>query len=158
MMGLTESEKLALVGRIALWRSKARRRHGAAAAAFENAADQAESALKTGWWPLFAYPLLQSFRLSLARSERLAAARSRGTHTDAEWDSLLCFCGGVCVRCGSDQNVQKDHIVPLFMPSASDAIENLQPLCGSCNSGKGHDCTDYRPDGWRETVEWEAPQ
>jgi uncharacterized protein YdaU (DUF1376 family) len=83
------------------------------------------------------------------RAQRLAEARVRGSHTEEEWQALLQVCGHRCLKCGG-ANPGKDHIVSLYL-GGSDAIENLQPLCGSCNSRKGPDATDLRPDGWRQT-------
>lgn len=78
-----------------------------------------------------------------ARSARLAAARSNGTHSRAEWLEMLAFYGQ-CVRCGSDKDIKKDHIVPIFYEDASDSISNIQPLCGFCNASKGPEDTDHR--------------
>lgn len=82
------------------------------------------------------------------RAERLAAARGLGTHTKEEWQSLLIFCGHRCVKCGSGESIEKDHITPLYL-GGSDSIENLQPLCQHCNVSKGADCTDHRDQSWR---------
>ena len=44
--------------------------------------------------------------------------------------------GGRCVRCGSQQELQYDHIIPLARGGA-DSAENLQLLCASCDRAKG---------------------
>jgi 5-methylcytosine-specific restriction endonuclease McrA len=44
--------------------------------------------------------------------------------------------GGRCVECGSDFDLQYDHVIPLAMGGASSA-QNLQLLCAGCNRGKG---------------------
>ena len=44
--------------------------------------------------------------------------------------------GGRCVRCGSQQELQYDHIIPLARGGA-DSAENLQLLCASCAREKG---------------------
>ena len=45
--------------------------------------------------------------------------------------------GSECVVCNSGENITADHIVPLSR-GGIEAEENLQPLCGSCNSSKGN--------------------
>ena len=83
----------------------------------------------------------------LKRSERLAAARAKATHTQNEWISLVHVCGNRCMNCGSEDNLVKDHIVPIYQ-GGCDGIENLQPLCRSCNASKGADASDLRPSNW----------
>src|SRR5215212_2342283 len=44
--------------------------------------------------------------------------------------------GARCVECGSDFELQYDHVIPFSMGGAATA-ENLQLLCASCNRVKG---------------------
>ncbi len=44
--------------------------------------------------------------------------------------------GGCCRHCGSNVELQYDHIIPVAMGGATSA-ENLQILCGPCNRQKG---------------------
>ncbi len=44
--------------------------------------------------------------------------------------------GGRCVQCGSNFDIQYDHIIPFAMGGSS-TIQNLQILCAGCNREKG---------------------
>jgi 5-methylcytosine-specific restriction endonuclease McrA len=86
------------------------------------------------------------------RSERMAAARAKGTHTKEEWEELVNRCDNRCVRCGAsppeDYRPVKDHITPVYQ-GGSDGLDNLQPLCPPCNSAKGPESKDWRPESVR---------
>ena len=49
--------------------------------------------------------------------------------------------GDRCLRCGSGCDVCWDHVVPLAAGGSGGPL-NLQPLCRSCNSSKGHKTSD----------------
>jgi len=44
--------------------------------------------------------------------------------------------GGKCVRCGSRENLEYDHIIPLSK-GGSNTVRNIELLCETCNRGKG---------------------
>lgn len=85
------------------------------------------------------------------RSQRLSEARKKGTHTKSEWLSILETCDWKCVKCQSKQGLVKDHINPIYK-GGSDSIDNIQPLCRSCNSAKGPENKDFRPSNWKERL------
>lgn len=89
---------------------------------------------------------------AVKRSERMAAARQKGKHTNAQWSALLVVCGHACVKCGASGHLDRDHIVPVYQ-GGSDHISNIQPLCARCNAAKGPENIDYRPSGWWESVQ-----
>jgi 5-methylcytosine-specific restriction endonuclease McrA len=70
-----------------------------------------------------------------------------GKHTVAEWQALKKRYSYRCLCCGKQEpeiKLTADHVVPLI-DGGSDSIENIQPLCLSCNSRKGRwHTTDYR--------------
>lgn len=53
-------------------------------------------------------------------------------------------CANKCLACGKkDIKLTPDHIVPLFVGGIN-AIQNIQPLCLSCNISKGIKIIDFR--------------
>jgi HNH endonuclease len=44
--------------------------------------------------------------------------------------------GGRCIECGSDFDLQYDHVIPFSVGGAT-STENLQLLCAPCNRTKG---------------------
>lgn len=73
-------------------------------------------------------------------------ARSHGALDDVtygEWYALRIAYGEVCLACGSVGDLVPDHVVALARGGAN-LIENIQPLCESCNSVKQTKLIDYR--------------
>lgn len=61
-----------------------------------------------------------------------------------EWTALKEFYGNKCLCCErSDLKLTMDHVMPVSM-GGRNLIENIQPLCGSCNSRKNNKTIDYR--------------
>ena len=49
-----------------------------------------------------------------------------------------------CPLCKTDVKLTADHVIPISKGGSS-FIENMQPLCRSCNSRKKNKTIDYRP-------------
>jgi len=66
-----------------------------------------------------------------------------GQYTDLEWRELCDRYDNRCLCCGGKADLTPDHIVPVKLGGTS-AIDNIQPLCRSCNSKKHLKIIDYR--------------
>jgi 5-methylcytosine-specific restriction endonuclease McrA len=76
-----------------------------------------------------------------------------GTFTLTEWNNLCQSVGNRCLWCGkSGIKLTIDHVVPITK-KGTNYIDNLQPLCASCNSKKGNKTIDFRPFG-SVIMEW----
>jgi 5-methylcytosine-specific restriction endonuclease McrA len=84
------------------------------------------------------------------RNRRALIQGVSGSYTSAEWQDLLNKYQHTCLRCKSHeskvirQRLTPDHVIPLALGGAN-SIDNIQPLCLSCNCSKGLNTTDYRP-------------
>ena len=80
---------------------------------------------------------------------RLRRARKRdakGSFTDAQFQALCVHYEHMCLCCGEKLGkLAADHIQPLSI-GGPNSIDNIQPLCRSCNSKKGAKTIDYRRD------------
>lgn len=82
-------------------------------------------------------------RQIIRQAYRARKKRAGGAVTKAEWQQLCDFYGNQCLCCGSHESLSVDHVIPLSKGGAH-SIENIQPLCGSCNSRKHNKHIDYR--------------
>ena len=77
---------------------------------------------------------------------RTRKTKAGGSFTAAEFKAIVRHYGGKCLCCGrTDVKLTADHVVPVAKGGTSN-IDNLQPLCLSCNSSKGTQIIDYRAD------------
>jgi 5-methylcytosine-specific restriction endonuclease McrA len=81
-------------------------------------------------------------------------SRPLGRHTPLEWEELkkqhkyTCLC---CMRSEPDISLEKDHIIPVSK-GGSNFIENIQPLCVSCNRRKSAKVIRYQIGSLRSRV------
>jgi 5-methylcytosine-specific restriction endonuclease McrA len=95
-------------------------------------------------YPTTAPPAAPELRQVRRAQTRARSYGYRGPHfTGPEWLALLEASGGVCLACGTDEDLSVDHVVPLSL-GGSNTIENIQPLCVACNCEKGATVQDYR--------------
>jgi hypothetical protein len=72
---------------------------------------------------------------------------SGGEYTAQQWTDLCNQYGNRCLCCGrTNVRLTADHVVPLSA-GGSNTIENIQPLCKSCNCKKYTKTIDYRKGG-----------
>jgi len=76
--------------------------------------------------------------LMKVRKRRALKKGAEGSHTLGDWQTLKAQYNWVCPSCKKSEpeiKLTEDHIIPLSK-GGSDNIENIQPLCLSCNSRK----------------------
>jgi 5-methylcytosine-specific restriction endonuclease McrA len=83
----------------------------------------------------YADPEKRKLKLAWERRQRVKFYGAQGDHTEAEWESLKQACDYRCLGCGLKEPLTADHIIPLSI-GGTDYIDNIQPLCRKCNSGK----------------------
>jgi len=82
-------------------------------------------------------------RAVITSRRRSLQASAEGSFSDLEWLDLCKKYGNKCLCCGEVKKLTVDHVIPLILGGAN-SIENIQPLCKSCNSKKGGKEIDYR--------------
>lgn len=68
---------------------------------------------------------------------RRRALEATGTVTHEQWQSRLQDYGFRCAYCGTAERLEQDHVVPLTKGGLH-VIENIQPLCRTCNTKKSN--------------------
>ena len=80
-----------------------------------------------------------------SRRRQIRKLNAEGSHTQKEWLILKSKYNFICPSCFLKEpfiKLTEDHIVPLI-DGGTDYIENIQPLCQSCNSKKARKVIKY---------------
>ena len=88
---------------------------------------------------------ISGYKLFLNERRRALKLNANGSHTIGDWETLKTQYNWTCPSCKKKEPVislTEDHIIPLSK-GGSDNIENIQPLCRSCNSRKHTNLIKY---------------
>lgn len=88
-------------------------------------------------------------RAKYSHDRRAREANADGSYTAEEWRELCEQYDHTCLCCGKQEpeiSLTVDHVVPLSKGGTNN-IDNLQPLCLTCNLSKATKIIDYRPQG-----------
>lgn len=72
------------------------------------------------------------------KKRKVEKRKNGGSHNFGDWEILKAQYNWTCPCCGKSEpeiKLTEDHIIPLSK-GGSNNIENIQPLCHSCNSRK----------------------
>lgn len=79
------------------------------------------------------------------KQRRIKKFGNGGFHSLGEWQNMKAQYNWTCPCCGRKEpkiKLSEDHIIPISK-GGSDNIENIQPLCISCNSKKHNNIQKY---------------
>lgn len=109
--------------------------------------------LAVWWWqyaiigkqePVYKPDKRASVGIATTETHRARKKNAKGNGvSNPQWQDILEKYGNKCLKCGSENNLSMDHIIPLSLGGDHD-ISNIQPLCRKCNSKKNAKYEDYR--------------
>jgi 5-methylcytosine-specific restriction endonuclease McrA len=79
-------------------------------------------------------------------NRRANKMQAEGKYTTRAWEALKAMYNYTCLCCGRQEpeiTLEPDHVVPIAK-GGTNTIDNIQPLCLSCNRRKGAKIIDYR--------------
>jgi 5-methylcytosine-specific restriction endonuclease McrA len=98
----------------------------------------------------------EKWRKANPESRKIAEARRRtrktkagGSFTLEEWHNLCAKYEFKCLCCKELKPLTADHVIPVSLGGTSN-IDNIQPLCQSCNSKKHTGTIDFRETQWNQ--------
>ena len=83
------------------------------------------------------------YRKAKDSRRRALKAGNGGFFTAQEWKDLCKKYNYKCLCCKKRKKLTADHVITVSKGGTSN-IDNIQPLCGICNSSKGAKIIDYR--------------
>lgn len=90
---------------------------------------------------------------------RARKLKTTGAFTTEQFNALCAHFRHHCLKCGRPRKLTPDHVIPLawadrpeFAEVALGDIDNIQPLCRSCNCRKNAKHVDYRTNPHRHCV------
>lgn len=78
-----------------------------------------------------------------AHTYRARRRENGGRFTLTEWQQLCAFYDHRCLCCGERKPLSPDHVIPVSK-GGPNTINNIQPLCETCNKSKSNKTIDYR--------------
>lgn len=85
----------------------------------------------------------QALYNAFGQKRRTAKTKAGGSFTIQEWVALCKKYDYRCLCCNRRRKLTADHVIPVSKGGTSN-IDNIQPLCGPCNSSKRDKTIDYR--------------
>jgi len=93
-------------------------------------------------------PKMREYHQIQTEKRRARKKGAVGEHTLQEWKELKIKYNYTCLWCKKSEpeiKLTEDHVIPLVMGGTNN-IDNIQPLCSSCNSRKNVFIKDFRVD------------